>query len=140
MTGFTDGRPSTRKSSSSRHSKRMMLTSQSTLVVSVVQTFIVRSSIRMDGQQLMRAAITGGWGETPLPLCVGHEIIGRFRGSSNNSFSTSYTCNYCYAQVSTSSRVIPLPLDCEFKSHCGSLADFSSNRPCNQGWQQGQGH
>lgn len=22
-------------------------------------------------------SITGGWGETPLPLCVGHEIIGR---------------------------------------------------------------
>ena len=25
---------------------------------------------------LTRLAITGGWGETPLPLCVGHEIIG----------------------------------------------------------------
>lgn len=22
-------------------------------------------------------SITGGWGETPLPLCVGHEVIGR---------------------------------------------------------------
>jgi alcohol dehydrogenase (NADP+) len=22
-------------------------------------------------------SITGGWGDTPLPLCVGHEIIGR---------------------------------------------------------------
>ena len=22
-------------------------------------------------------SITGGWGETPLPLCVGHEVVGR---------------------------------------------------------------
>ncbi len=22
-------------------------------------------------------SITGGWGETPLPLCVGHEVIGK---------------------------------------------------------------
>lgn len=60
-----------------------MLTSQSTHVVSVVPTFIVSSLLRVNGQSLTQVAITGGWGETPLPLCVGHEIIGRLHSSTN---------------------------------------------------------
>lgn len=68
-----------------------MLTSQSMHAVFVVPTFIVRSLLRVNGQLLTQAAITGGWGETPLPLCVGHEIIGRLHSSINTSFPTSQT-------------------------------------------------
>jgi hypothetical protein len=54
-----------------------MSTSPLMHAVSVVPTSTVRHGIpKSNNWVLTQTAITGGWGETPLPLCVGHEIIG----------------------------------------------------------------
>lgn len=35
-----------------------------------------RGSCLFTANDLQVHSITGGWGEVPLPLCVGHEVIG----------------------------------------------------------------
>jgi hypothetical protein len=89
LTRITDGNLSTRRSSSSRHLRKTMSTSPLMHAVSVVPTSTVRHGIPKSNNWLLtQTAITGGWGETPLPLCVGHEIIGTLHTDQTISASS----------------------------------------------------